>query len=195
MPPKIKNSFLDFCSAKYIELTKLMTRTGEVEREELKQERDFYKKIATIINNGNELEILPKTIQIPLKEGYITIPSDWIVLNPEEAGECMYAGIVECRNHERYGIPHFVFFTNIRCACDYSKQYIQQIDEMCTKVWPDFKDVMEKQIELIPDPNHQGRFLNEEAFFSAPIIGHFNMYEQGEISNPPFGSMIVRDNN
>lgn len=38
-----------------------------------------------------------------IKNGVLICPKDWIVLNPEEAKNMEYAGVVECRNSEVFG--------------------------------------------------------------------------------------------
>ena len=56
-----------------------------------------------------------------LKEGYVIFPEDWIILPDiyDSPDKCLYAGVVESRNSEKYKIPHFVFFSNYRYGADY----------------------------------------------------------------------------
>jgi len=128
-----------------------------------------------------------------LLDGYLECPSDWIVLNPSEAESCKYAGVVECRNSTKYGIPTFVFFSNYRYGCDYDHSYYDHINEMCVKAWPKFQEIIDAQVIPIPDPNKKFPYIkNQKEYLESPIIGYFNIFEDGETDDPPYGVVIVR---
>ena len=128
-----------------------------------------------------------------MKDGYLIIPKEWIVLNEEDAMYCRYAGVVECRNSAKYGIPHFVFFTHAEYGRDYDTDLI---NEMCCNAWPKFKDIMAQQVEPIKDPEKPGEYLNVQEHLASPYIGYFSIDEADsglrDIEDMPYGAMIVR---
>lgn len=196
MPEDIKQAFLDFCFEKVEELENQEKVAGEYEKKGLEKEKAYYLQVAKIINVGDELELQDeksRMVKIELKEGYLVCPADWILLNLEQAKNCHYAGVVECRNSEKYGIPHFVFFSNRQYGTDYDDAFINDVNEMCVSAWPGFREkVLEKQVRPIPDPENRGSYLNGKEYLAAPIVGHFHIYENGEIEEPPYGAVIVK---
>ena len=196
MPNEIKNEFINFCELKCREIDKSLEVSGDIEKKKLENEKNGYLEIARIINNGirvkNEEELKMKKINI--KDGYLVIPSDWIVLNEDVAGDCKYAGVVECRNHIKFDIPHFIFFTNLSCERDYD---IDKINHKCCDLWPRFKDILAQQVKPIIDDNKKSKLLNFEEYLQSPQIGYFQIEEvcsdRGDTDNIPYGAMIVRD--
>ena len=134
--------------------------------------------------------------KIELTDGYLQIPTDWIVVNPEEIGKKSYAAVLECRNHAKYGIPHFVLLNDFKTNMDYTDAMKEEFFKRCTEKWPKFPEIMQQseQNQLIEDPRHPGEFLNVDAYFAAPIIGIFAISDQA-FGNHPYGAMIVRTSN
>lgn len=198
MTPRMKNAFIEFCKSKCDEINAQIKVAGEREKKDLEEEKGKYLEIARIINGGLEIEYNnddPTMRKIALKDGMLIIPKDWIVLNEEDAANCRFAGCVECRNSQKLGIPHFCFFANHQYACDYDDQFIESINESCCKKWPQFQEILHKQVKPIPDPDHRGKYLNTEEYLAAPIIGHFHIVcDDDELfdGHPPYGAMILR---
>lgn len=137
--------------------------------------------------------------KVKLQNGYLIIPKDWIVVNPTRASECKYAFVLECRNHIKYGVPHFIYLTN---EDRYSEHMENDFRELCRTKWDKFKDIekIEYQNQLVPDPDNTGEYLNVKEHLASPIMGFFPIEEQGERlrlngDKPPFGAMIVRTTN
>ena len=195
MPAKMKQAFISFCIFQCQELDKQLAVAGDFEKISLEDEKRHYLEIARIINAGIEVhyEESPTMRKIAMEDGYLIIPKDWIVVNEDAAPNCRYAGVVECRNHIKYGIPHFVFFTNAKYGKDYDTD---AINEMCCKAWPRFKDVIAQQVEPIRDPEKPGEWLNAKEHLASPYIGHFGIDEADsdlrDIEDMPYGAMIVR---
>lgn len=193
MPEDIKHEFMAFCKSKREELEIIYRVAGDCEKDKIKKERHYYLSIIKLINKGIIENIEPETIikerkKVELKTGYVIIPDDWILLNPEDAKNCMEVDVVECRHSEEYGIPHFVYFTN-----DYKNEDETLIEEMCVKAHPKFREIIDMQVKPLRNSDGKGKILNAEEYMAAPTIGHFPLPEKGENSNPPFGAMIVRD--
>ena len=200
MPKSMKKTFLDFCIVKCQELNEQILTAGAMEKKELEKEKSRYLEVARILNDGceinkNEVDNDPTMTKIAIKNGYLIIPRNWILLNPEQSKDCLFAGVVECRNSDKFGIPHFCFFTDKKYASDYDKAYTNRIDKLCCKKWPEFENVIKNQVELIPDPEHKGQYLNEKEHLASPVIGHFSILATDDElydADPPCGAMIVR---
>ena len=129
MPKGIKKVIEKACLAEYNRLTTEIEHTDEdsFHRAPLVQERDSYMEILRLLNGGiyethEEKDEEPTMKKIKLADGYLIIPSDWIIVNPERAEHCRYAAVLECRNSAKYGVPHFIYFNDFRYACDYTEK-------------------------------------------------------------------------
>lgn len=168
-----------------------------IETDRLKKQIHEYEKLLALINKGENYtmnsssEKIVKEIQI--KNGYVTCPADWIILNPEEAENCNYAGVVECRRSEFYGIPHFLFFTD-KLSKEYNNELYDKVQKMCCEKWPQFADIIDKQVEPVYDAER--RMVNTQDYMEAPIIGYFGLDVEQigmKLSDFPFGAKIVRN--
>ena len=194
MTPEVKHAFLEFCSTQYTKISKAQRCEGAFGTDFLEKQKEQYLEIAKLINDGKELSIKENEPmkKIKLKDGYLIIPSDWIVLNEDEGHLYSYAGVIECRNSEKYSIPHFVFLNEHKYGGDYTNSLYEKIHQMCIDTWPDFKEIINRQVNPIPDPDLPGNYLNMNEFMSAPTIGYFHLPESTENKNPVCGAMIVR---
>lgn len=203
MPKGIKKVIEKTCIKEYERLSEEIAHTeaNSYHREPLIQERDSYMEILRLMNGGvyeieEEKDEEPTMRKIKLADGYLIIPSDWIIVNPERAENCRYAAVLECRNSAKYGVPHFIYFNNFRYACDYTDHMEAEFYSLCKKAWPKFSEIQElsEKNKLVPDPENKGQYLNADAHLAAPIIGLFHIEEQGSRAHgePPYGAMIVR---
>lgn len=202
MPKGVKNVIENACVEECKKLEYHIAHTEEVfHKKPLEEERNFYLEILRLMNQGYyevkednaEKSVMKK---IELADGYLIIPADWIVVNPESAKDCLYAAVIECRNSAKYGVPHFIYLTNTQYLGDDSEAMENDFYDLCRKAWPKFAEIEElsKKNQLVPDPNNKGQYLNIEAHFAAPIIGLFYIDEQGDypLEKQPYGAMIVR---
>lgn len=211
IPEVVKKELLFFAETRIKELYKEMDAAGECLFKELDEQSQSYLKIATFLNDGKKISVEklkeePVLKKYPIKNGILICPNNWIIVNPEKADAMMYAGVVECRNAEKFGkenfgvkIPHFLFFSEKKYAREYDAYFLKYINEMCVRAWPNFQKVIDSQIEAIDDPERPGYQINADEWMKAPIIGHFAVYEQGDKAygsnyKPPFGARIVRLN-
>ena len=197
MPDSMKQAFIAFCLQKCSEINDRLANAEGFEKKDLEEEKNSYLEMARIFNGGTPVEFSeedPTMKKYMMEDGVLIVPKDWIILNPELEGKCRYAGVVECRNHLKYDIPHFVFFTDIQYACDYDKHYTENIYELCTEKWSRFKEIRDKEVKLIPDPEKPGRYINEEEHLASPVIGLFHILRNDDEhydDDPPYGAVIV----
>ena len=74
---------------------------GENEAKILNAEKNQYLEIAQLLNDGIPVSYDntdPCLRKIPVKNGLLVIPKEWILLNQEDAENCLYAVVVECLN-------------------------------------------------------------------------------------------------
>lgn len=169
---------------------------------ELTEKAQAYIDIATFLNDGqstfmNETDTSKSMKKIPIKNGYLICPTDYIIINPEDAENMEYAGVIECRNSDKFGIPHLLFFTNKKYNSEYDSLYEDSILHQCCKIYPRFSEIMDMQVTPIDDPEKPGFTLNAKEWMNAPTIGFFHVYIQddpryGRNYNPPDGTRIVR---
>lgn len=203
LPDNIRSDLSDFYTAKLQTLCAHMDRAGDFEREELKITIKRYMEMLSFINDGIPINLdaikrKPKMTTISIKDGVVIYPEEWVVVNPDVAAQCRYAGVVECRVTDDVHIPHFLFFTNNKYAREYSKQEITQINRFCANESKQFAKVLAMQVQLVPDPDHPGTYLNEKEFLDSPKIGYFHLYVQGDPTcpsgyDPPYGAKIIRN--
>lgn len=207
---EVKKELLAIVKIKIKEIYKEMDSSGEYRYQELEEQMENYKKIATFLNDGENiswerLKFEPTLASYPLKDGILICPDNWIMLNRDQASTMMYAGVVECRNSKSFGkehfgeeIPHFVYFSDYKYGKDYPEKYTDDINKLCAKVWPNFETVINNQVEPIYNPELPMRLLNANEWEEAPTIGHFSIYEQGDSLfgknyEPLAGARIIRN--
>jgi hypothetical protein len=199
MPDEIRKKYIGYS----ISMCQLNDEISEVasdcELKALEDENKYYLQIAQIINGGEKVYYSKddnKMNKYKMKDGYLKIPKDWIVLNPESEGKYRFAGVVECRNHQKYGVPHFVFFTDVRYARDYDEDFTQKVYKKCEEKWGKFNEIRKKEVELKPDPINSFGYSNMREYLEAPLIGLFSILRDDDElfdGKPPYGAMIVSE--
>lgn len=209
IPHDVKKELTVFVRARIRTISREMGTSGKFRCSELAVNRDAYEKMAKYL--GVEDKILQKDKRavadmksIPIKNGILICPGDYIVVNPEEASACMYAGVVECRNSDKFGekhfgekIPHFIYFCNKKYGNEYDEDLFQWVNQLCINAWPYFKEVIGAQVDPIYDPDNPKRLINASEWVDAPTIGYFAVYEHGDEMygadyQPPEGVRIIR---
>lgn len=202
MPESMKNAFINFCMDQCKKLNDQILHAGAFDKKALEEEKARYLEIARLINGGvklnleQEVDSDPTMQKLALKDGVLIIPKDWIVLNPEDAKNCLYAGVVECRNSAKYGIPHFCFFTNKQYGNEYDQALQDYINKLCCEKWPKFEKIMQQEVKPIPDSENKGQYLNSKEYLASPAIGHFHILATDDKlydNDPPYGAVIIRN--
>ena len=203
IPADVNGELLTFCKERIKELYEEMDRAGEYEAQALMNKSQAYQNLAMFLNRGRRISIdsiesKPKMQRIDMLNGCLICPSDYIILNRDDAEFCDYASVVEVRN-AKFGVPHFVYF-NSKEANEYKDYDYEIIEKACVKEWPRFQEIIDSLVEPIPDPDadNKWQYLNEKEVNEAPKIGHFSIYIQGDPrypSNykPPMGTRIIRN--
>lgn len=201
MPSEVRGELLSFCKGKIGELYDAMDKAGEYEWQALANKSQVYMNLAMFLNHGRRISIdsiekSPQMQKIPIADGVLICPSDYIILNREDAEYCRFASVVEVRNTS-YGVPHFLYFSTKK-AGEYTKSDRNIIENFCLREWPRFKEILDNIVEPIVDPEDKWHYLNEQEVNEAPQIGHFEVYCQGDPSypskyKPPMGTRIIRN--
>lgn len=203
-PESVKKELVEFIIQKLKQLYKQMDTTDDFNFKEISEKTQAYINIAALFNNrkslsANEIDSAVTLRKIPMKNGFLICPEEWIIVNPEEAKDSEYACVLECRNSSKYGIPHFLIFSNCETVKSYSQLYEESIYRKCCSAYPKFSEILEMQVTPIDDPDNPGLILNTDEWIGAPNIGLFDVYIQDDPKygikyNPPFGARIVITN-
>lgn len=196
--PDVSKRIGNYCHEQYIREKQQLETLSGFERDESAKRIGQFEKLSAYF--GYDTSAVEPGMHITfLKEGYVIYPEDWIVLEDVfgPADTCMYAGVVESRNYEQYGIPHFIYFCNVKYGKDYSDDMRTRIYAACAKAFPDFKKYYNMQVL---NPNmHDLREIKK--WDAAPYFGLFPLVEKGDPFywhaynpdyKPPFGAMIIR---
>ena len=198
--PDVAEKVGSFCHDQYLKEQTTLEKLSGFERNEVQKRMDQYEKLSAYFGYDANAEADPGMKISFLKEGYVQYPKDWIVL-PDvfgSADSCMYAGVVESRNSEKFGIPHFVFFSNKKYGKDYTDEMHAKIYEACARAWPDFGKYYNMQIPA----RNTTDIEYVKKWDAAPCFGLFHIVEKGDPMywtdsspdyKPPFGAMIIRD--
>lgn len=202
--PSAQDELLQFCKYSIKNLYDQLDCCESSEERDLYQKVYIFRTLAKYLNNGREIQksdlnSLTNMHKIDLLNGYIIIPKDFIVLNEENSIKYQNAIIIECRNREKYNIPNFIFFTNMRSIEELDDSIMILIQEKCIKKWPQFADVISKQVDPIYDANSPFLPLNLTEWNNAPNIGYFWVFAHGDqmLKNPyqknPYGIQLYHN--
>ena len=85
--------------------------------------------------------------KIKLKEGYVKVSPYWIILDDfKKALDSKYVGVIEVKNGEKFDAPHFVFFSDVKYAEDYSDEMREEVLKQCVKKMPRFQEVVSMKL-------------------------------------------------
>lgn len=199
--PSIRIKLLSFINLQIAEAMKNLNNSSSCNIEihaELEQWNNLKKFFGSDDLNINSMT------RIFLKEGYVTFPKNYIVLTfPDgKPSDCLYAGVL-APNNEKYHLPIFLFFSNIKYCNDYDDELISKIYDSAEEIKPGTKEIIRNQSILENKIINLGlnKELNEE-FETNPRYGLFSLPVKGDplfwtASNPnyspPDGAMIIRD--
>lgn len=203
MPGICRKDLLFFSRNQLRQILMIDNMTGEMGAGESEKAIHDYQTISYFFESG----ILPisgdtkaNMDRIYLKDGYVEYPTDWIHL-PDVLGkdnECMYAGVIETRNGNKYGVPHFVFASPHKHGREYTDADERKIFDAAIKAWPEFKEILNKHVKAVYSDN--GLIVNEKEYMEAPFSGIFAIYSEDDIEmkilhhgEPPYGTKIVRE--
>lgn len=205
LSPTVRQDIGTYCQTRYTqEKVAADTLTG-MEQKEREAYAEQYHKLSTYFG-VKKTDAPPKTNKIFLKDGYVTFPDDWIILPDvyDRPDNCLYAGVVESRNCEKYHIPHFIFFCNYKYTSEYPADFTDTVYQRCAAVYPDFRRLYNMQLPT-PDLSRtdpEGLEIMQK-WYDAPQFSLFHIVEKDDPIywnrvtpnyNPPYGVMIVRDN-
>lgn len=183
----------------YAKSTSMLTGFEKAASE--KKQKD-YEKLVNLFNDFGIYKEDPTKLpmkKIATKDGYVIIPTEWIVLDEKTATDSTYCYVIEIRDlFGQYNAPHFVAFGNIPARKIHSdSQAEKRIFAQCCAAHPEFEQWMKMQLEPVygePDQNGVRKIINLDEYQRAPIIGIFELYDYDgdDAFEHPFGAMYVR---
>lgn len=191
LSPKIKKELAITCSSELRELDQSTMNELPYERLENQKIESQYNKLLYFFNEGQHITVQDAMQRIEIKDGYVICPNEWIVVCPQNAKSSRYVGVVEVKNGQDYGAPHFIFFSEkpINQMTDIDTNII---DEECCLKFPNYRKILKDNIPLKFDVNRKP--INIKEHLSSPIPGYFTIpdYERNSYSSYPFGAMVFR---
>ena len=138
-----------------------------------------------------------------MKDGYIVYPADWVVLDGVQcdAKDSVRACVIEVKNGKKYGMPHFLFFTNKDVGDPFTIDEENAIHLACIKAVPNFAQVLRDGVDQPTMPMSDPRYKEAaKRFLASPIPGIFYNPATDDPyycmqDEPLFGCRIVRNVN
>ena len=199
MNGSLKSVLEKACLQEHERLLDLLNITdGGYHCEQIKEQINMFEDFLKLINDG-EFKFSnseTKMQKVRLKDGYLIVPKDWVIVNPELANVSRYAAVLECRTSSKYGVPHFIYLNNYKDSLEYTDDMEKDFINLCIRSWPKFKEIEELNRNFKPvfDPENLNQMLNIEAFNNTPTYGIFPILEDGErLGTAPYGATIIRD--
>ena len=136
-----------------------------------------------------------------MKDGYIVYPADWVVLDGVQcdAKDSVRACVIEVKNGKKYGMPHFLFFTNKDVGDPFTIDEENAIYLACVKAVPNFAQVLRDGVDQPTMPMSDPRYQEAaKRFLASPIPGIFFIPATDDPyycmqDEPLFGCRIVRN--
>lgn len=136
-----------------------------------------------------------------MKDGYIVYPADWVVLDGVQcdAKDSVRACVIEVKNGKKYGMPHFLFFTNKDVGDPFTIDEENAIYLACVKAVPNFAQVLRDGVDQPTMPMSDPRYQEAaKHFLASPIPGIFFIPATDDPyycmqDEPLFGCRIVRN--
>ena len=118
-------------------------------------------------------------VRYDISDGYIIVPDEWLFINADKmkSEEYKYPFILEFRNDQRYGIPHFVYLHDSDIM---SKDDCERALNKAVKVFPKLSDILKLRVEPIYKDSKKIEMLNRDEWLTAPTPGFFLMYDSDE---------------
>lgn len=110
-------------------------------------------------------------------EGWVyRISGSWVVLDGVQcdAKDSVRACVIEVKNGKKYGMPHFLFFTNKDVGDPFTIDEENAIHLACVKAVPNFAQVLRDGVDQPTMPMSDPRYKEAaKRFLASPIPGIF----------------------
>ena len=107
-----------------------------------------------------------------MKDGYIVYPADWVVLDGVQcdAKDSVRACVIEVKNGKKYGMPHFLFFTNKDLGDPFTVDEENAIYLACVKAATNFAQVLRDGMDRQTMPMSDSKCREAtKRFLTSPI--------------------------
>lgn len=192
MTPSVKSSVLDFLVKKIEQNKEILRVCNKEEKETLLKDQEEYLNIYQLITQGiafPEDDSIDMTYVQIKNQSLVRYPKEWIVLNPEEALECRYAGVVTLRGvadtvEKQYA--HILFFSEQ--DDEYTEDEYKKILSRCCGISRKIDDIIRGQcflnfkhkreddllfvskISISPLPEKKGKLAEGNYLYGACIL-------------------------
>ena len=187
--PDLSDCIYTFCISEISKIDKeLNLGQKPLYRQHLVEKRNYYVNYMNLIGfsvSNIAFEVEMQTLKI--NSGTLTIPSNWIVVNPNDANACKYALIAESKCSD-LNLPYFVILIPFL----YSDMRIDLMKEYHKDIWEfdSFKDILPLFEDKVKESCSKKVVLKDIFdFFTIPLVSCSD-YENVKKSLP-FGAAII----
>lgn len=115
-----------------------------------------------------------------MKDGYIVYPADWVVLDGVQcdAKDSVRACVIEVKNGKKYGMPHFLFFTNKDVGDPFTIDEENAIHLACVKAVPNLHRFARRSGSADYADVRPKIQRGSQAFLASPIPGIFSFRQR-----------------
>lgn len=204
LTPDMRKRLACFCNEQYVDSNRI-GGFNEQESEKWRSLKEMFELESVSLSNENMKAM-------PIKDGIVTFPDDWVVLDVGNPSECMYAGVVEIKNDEKYTenrepLPHMLFYCSYKYSNEYTQQLKNDIYTAIEQLYPIFSRIVQDEPTL--EEYYSANFRTKEGrakareLASRPAVGLFALPEYLDpiywnSSSPNFepvmGAMVIRNN-
>lgn len=192
LPKEVKVSMSEMCYSEIKKINQELDKLSVYEWQKKNNILEAYNRIRMFLKQDILVEKKESDLRIiDIKDGYVIIPNDWIIVNEELAKNSRYVGVIEVRNGAKYNMPHFVYFSE-KPINRMSQEEDDYIDKICIRLYPDYAKALCQYVA--PQYNSDGEMINMEEVLAAPVAGHFEIpeYRKDENRNYPYDAMVVK---
>ena len=203
LPEDVNHDLMAFAKNKALQLSKRMVLSGLFASSKMEASVDKYLAIIEYLNNGIpvSMEKIREELdmqKVAMKDGYLICPKDFVLINSQDAKDMETAWIIECRNANKFGVPHYVVFWHPKEDYEPAEVYDSYLLDQLLRRIPKFQRIVDMQVTPIHDPDQPENILNEKEFMAAPTIGYYPVHVHGDPNKPadykpPYGVQIVKN--
>ena len=181
LDPSIKTPLVEYIDQEIISRKKIQSYESKLMAQNLELQITQLTGLKNLLINYSSTKEMYCLEKINLKEGFLQYPKDWILVNPDDANKHMRAYVVECRNSEKYKIPHYIYFDDL---CERDESFYKKVESEIVKIDPKFKKIIEMQVNAEykdGEARNYWNITNKDEYFEAPTIGIFLVQTLPEI--------------
>lgn len=194
----VAEEIMAFCSQqqkKHMDITANITAKGEFQNEKERRRMEVYESMMKIFARTEPANSIKDMKKIALKDGYVVVPEDWIIVNGKNSEDCKYAYVLETSDSKLdEQVPHFLYFSNSEDGLsEVESLQLKDFARTKCKLFAIAESHLVDPIYSAKDEYGNRKLLNLDDFIHGAMIGVFKIKDAG-ISGAtyPFNAQVFR---